>query len=185
MPVNRQNKCYSQHICEDFKALRGSILAVTCSIYEPRKKILQGNPGPLNSPNIERHTKLIEHQCLQRLLLLCQYVINVLSGLQFFFCLCTSRMFRRQAQSLFALLVFACLLSLIADAAKSCPPGCNCVSNSFDRPDIETTVVDCSYKGFADFPVSLPNSTTELYIQVDLLWDISFLSSAGEVSSTS
>jgi hypothetical protein len=51
-------------------------------------------------------------------------------------------------------------------AAKSCPSGCTCISNSFNRLDIETTVVDCSYKGFSTFPSTLPNSTTELFMQV-------------------
>ena len=51
-------------------------------------------------------------------------------------------------------------------AARSCPTGCTCISNSFNRPDIETTVVDCSFQGFKSFPASLPNSTTELFMQV-------------------
>jgi hypothetical protein len=50
-------------------------------------------------------------------------------------------------------------------AAQSCPPECTCISNSLNRPDIETTVVDCSYQKFSAFPSTLPNSTTELFMQ--------------------
>jgi len=53
----------------------------------------------------------------------------------------------------------------LALGAKSCPPECSCISNSFDKPEIETTVVDCSYQWLTAFPTTLPNSTTELYIQ--------------------
>ena len=56
-----------------------------------------------------------------------------------------------------------------AGAAKSCPKGCTCVSNSFDRPDIETTVVDCSYQRFTSIPTTIPNSTTELFLQGSLI----------------
>jgi hypothetical protein len=67
-------------------------------------------------------------------------------------------------------IMFFCLgiLSLpqSCNCALSCPSGCSCISNTFDRPDIETTVVDCSFKNFNEFPSSLPNSTTELYLQV-------------------
>jgi hypothetical protein len=91
-------------------------------------------------------------------------------------------MFRRQAPGALAFLIFACLL--VVDAAKSCPPGCSCISNSFDRPDIETTVVDCSFKGFPNFPTSLPNSTTELYIQVWLLFSFSCIATSEEALGT-
>jgi len=120
---------------------------------------------------VEPSWHVIERSTLDHLSLFVFYAVmhSLRCIVRSLFCLHTSWMFGRQVQSFLAFLVFSCLLPLIADAAKSCPPGCNCVSNSFDRPDIETTVVDCSYKGFADFPVSLPNSTTELYIQVEML----------------
>ena len=51
-------------------------------------------------------------------------------------------------------------------AAQSCPTQCTCISNSLNRPDIETTVVDCSYQKFMAFPTELPFSTTELSMQV-------------------
>ena len=35
-----------------------------------------------------------------------------------------------------------------------------------NRPMIEATVVDCSFKKFSKFPETLPNSTVELYMQV-------------------
>jgi hypothetical protein len=34
-----------------------------------------------------------------------------------------------------------------------------------DNPDVETTVVHCEYQAFSDFPIELPFSTTELYMQ--------------------
>ena len=79
---------------------------------------------------------------------------------------------RRAAPRLVSLAIGTLLLAAWAPllpgaaGAQSCPPGCTCISNSFGRPDIETTVVDCSYQGFSSFPLSLPNTTTELFMQV-------------------
>mmetsp|Transcript_45919 Transcript_45919/g.103717 ORF Transcript_45919/g.103717 Transcript_45919/m.103717 type:complete len:100 (-) Transcript_45919:73-372(-) len=71
---------------------------------------------------------------------------------------------------MFIWLFFCYIIALRSvDGAVSCPPGCTCIANSFNRPMIEATVVDCSFKKFSKFPETLPNSTVELYMQGSMI----------------